>query len=71
MVEVLITAIIGIIAGVGGTTVYGRKRAANGKNKADQLIATANVTASDVVVKAKDDEKKESDASHGIKPKVG
>jgi ribonuclease Y len=55
MVEVLITAIIGIIAGVGGTTVYGRKRAANGKNKADQLIATANVTASDVVVKAKDE----------------
>jgi len=55
MVEVIITAIIGIIAGVGGTTVYSRKRAANGKNKADQLVASAKVKASDVVLKAKDE----------------
>lgn len=55
MVEVIITAIIGIIAGVGGTTVYTRTRAANGKNKADQLIANAKIKASDVVLKAKDE----------------
>jgi ribonuclease Y len=55
MVEGLIAAIIGILAGVGGTTVYTRTRAANGKHKADQLIADAKTKASNVVLKAKDE----------------
>lgn len=55
MVEVLITAVIGILAGIGGKVTYDRQRRAGGKNKADQIIADAKTKASDVVLKAKDE----------------
>jgi len=55
MVEGIIAAVIGILAGVGGTTVYTRTKVAGGKHKADQLIADAKTKASNVVLKAKDE----------------
>ena len=55
MVEGIVAALIGILAGVGGTTVYTRTRVAGGKHKADQLIADAKTKASNVVLKAKDE----------------
>ncbi len=55
MVEGIIAAIIGVLAGVGGTTVYSRNKATNGKHKADQLVADAKTKASDIVLKAKDE----------------
>ncbi|MDB5160471.1 MAG: rny, Ribonuclease [Candidatus Saccharibacteria bacterium] len=55
MVEGIVAAIIGILAGVGGTTAYSRTRTAGGKHKADQLIADAKTKASNVVLKAKDE----------------
>ncbi len=55
MIEGIIAAIVGVLAGVGGTVVYDRQRKAGGKHKADQTIAEAQTKASDIVLKAKDD----------------
>lgn len=55
MIEGIIAAIVGVLAGVGGTVVYDRQRKAGGKHKADQTIAEAKTKASDIVLKAKDD----------------
>jgi len=55
MVEGIIAAIIGVLAGVGGTTVYTRTKIAGGKHKADQVMANAKTKASDIVLKAKDE----------------
>lgn len=55
MVEGIIAAVIGVLAGVGGTVAYDRQRRTNGKHKADQLIADAKNKASDIVLKAKDE----------------
>jgi ribonuclease Y len=55
MVEGIIAAVIGVLAGVGGTMTYERQRRAGGKHKADQLIADAKTKASDIVLKAKDE----------------
>lgn len=55
MVEGIIAALIGAIAGIGGTVVYDRQRTAGGKHKADQTIAEAKTKASDIVLKAKDE----------------
>ncbi len=55
MVEGIIAAIIGALAGVGGTVVYTKTRVAGGKHKADQLIAEAKTKASNIVLKAKDE----------------
>ena len=55
MIEGIIAAIVGVLAGVGGTVVYDRRRKAGGKHKADQTIAEAKTKASDIVLKAKDD----------------
>ncbi|MFZ1250134.1 MAG: ribonuclease Y [Candidatus Microsaccharimonas sp.] len=55
MVEGIIAAIIGLIAGAGGTVVYERQRGTGGKHKADQLIAEAKTKSSDIVLKAKDE----------------
>ncbi len=55
MLEAIIAALIGGLAGAGGTTVYVRTRAANGKHNADKLIADAKTKASDIVLKAKDE----------------
>lgn len=55
MVEGIVAAIIGVLAGVGGTFAYERQRAAGGKHRADQLVADAKTKASDIVLKAKDE----------------
>jgi len=55
MIEGLIAAIIGVLAGVGGTVGYSRTKAANGRRHADQAIAEAATKASDIVLKAKDE----------------
>ncbi len=54
MLGAIIAAIIGVLAGVGGTITYDRQKRAGGKHKADQIIADAKTKASDVVLKAKD-----------------
>ena len=55
MVEALIAAIIGLLAGAGGTVVYSRQQQVNGKQKAEKEIAAAKSKASDIVLKAKDE----------------
>lgn len=55
MIEGIIAAIIGVLAGIGGTLAYGRQRQTGGKHKADQLVAEAKTKASDIVLGAKDE----------------
>lgn len=55
MIEGIIAALIGLLAGAGGAVVYTRAKATGGKHKADQLVADAKTKASDIVLKAKDD----------------
>jgi ribonuclease Y len=55
MVEGIIAAIIGLVAGAGGTVVYERRQRGAGKRKADQALADAKLKASDIVLKAKDE----------------
>lgn len=55
MVEGIIAAIIGVLAGVGGKVTYDRQRSTAGKHKADQIVADAKTKASDIVLKAKDE----------------
>lgn len=55
MVEGIIAAIIGILAGVGGKVAYDQRRRSGVKHKSDQVIADAKTKASDIVLKAKDE----------------
>lgn len=55
MIEGIIAAVLGVLAGVGGTVVYERQRKIGGKHKADQVIAEAKTKASNIVLKAKDE----------------
>lgn len=55
MVEGIIAALIGILAGVGGKVAYDQQKKATSKHKADQTIADAKTKASDIVLKAKDE----------------
>lgn len=55
MVEVIITAVIGLIAGIGGKTVYDVQKKSRSKQSADKTIADAKTKASDIVLKAKDE----------------
>jgi len=61
MIEGIIAAIIGVIAGIGGTITYDKQRKNNGQRKADQIIADAKNKASDIVLKAKDNALKFAD----------
>lgn len=51
----ILTAVIGAVLGVGGTTIVNQRRGTGGAHKAEKLIAEAKTKASDIVVKAKDD----------------
>ena len=51
----IIATVVGALAGVGGTVVYEKRRGANGKTKANQLVSEAKAKASDIVLKAKDE----------------
>ncbi len=55
MIEGLIAAVLGVIFGVGGTVTYEKQRASSGKRKAEQALARAQIKASDIVLKAKDE----------------
>lgn len=55
MVEGIVAALIGVLAGVGGTYAYDRQRKSGSKHKAEQAIAEAKTKASDIVLKAKDE----------------
>ncbi|MDB5178025.1 MAG: rny, Ribonuclease [Candidatus Saccharibacteria bacterium] len=55
MIEGIIAAVIGVLAGAGGTVVYSRQQQANGKHKAEKELASAKSKASDIVLKAKDE----------------
>jgi len=55
MIEGIIAAVIGVLAGAGGTVVYGRQQQASGKHKAEKELASAQRKASEIVLKAKDE----------------
>lgn len=55
MLEGIIATFIGVIAGIGGTVVYDKRRKVNSKNKADQELARAQTKASEIILKAKDE----------------
>lgn len=55
MIEILIAAVAGLIAGAGGYFGYQRTKQVNGKTKIDQELASAKSKASDIVLKAKDE----------------
>lgn len=55
MVEGIIAAIIGVLAGVGGKIGYDRTRRVGSKHQADKELADAKNKASDIVLKAKDE----------------
>lgn len=55
MLEVIIATFIGVIAGVGGTVVYDKRRKINNKNKAEKELAHAQTKASEIILKAKDE----------------
>ncbi len=55
MVEAAIAAIVGLVLGVGGHFAYEKKRAADGKTKAEKEVAAAHKKASEIVLKAKDE----------------
>ncbi len=55
MIEVVIAAVIGVSAGIGGTALYDKRRTTAAKGRADREIAEAKTKASDIVLKAKDE----------------
>ena len=54
MIEI-ISAIVGILFGIGGVTVYNQQKGSSGAQKADKAIADAKHKASEILLKAKDD----------------
>ena len=55
MIEGIIAAIIGVLAGVGGTYAYDKQRKVGSKLKAEQSIAEAKTKANNVIIKAQED----------------
>ena len=55
MLEMIIAAVVGVGAGIGGTVFYDKRRTARAKGQADREIAEAKTKASDIVLKAKDE----------------
>lgn len=55
MIEGIIAAVIGVLAGAGGTVVYSRQQQASGKHKVEKELTSAKSKASDIVIKAKDE----------------
>ncbi len=51
----IVFAVIGLLFGAGGVTVYNQRRGTNASAQADKLINTAKNKASDIVLKAKDE----------------
>lgn len=55
MIETIVAAIVGAIFGVGGTTIYEKKRLSAGRDKAQKEIAKAQTKAGDIILQAKDE----------------
>ena len=55
MIEGLIAAIVGVLAGAAGKVVYDKQRTASSKHNAEKILARAETKASDIVLKAKDE----------------
>lgn len=55
MIEIIIAALVGGVAGIGGFAGYQRSKQVNGKNKIERDLAAAKTKASDIVLKAKDE----------------
>jgi len=55
MIEAIIAIIAGAVFGAGGTVVYSKQQAANGKQKSDKELAHAKSKAGDIILKAKDE----------------
>lgn len=55
MVIAIITSIVGVLLGVGGTIVYEQRRVTTGKAKREKQIADATREASEIILKAKDE----------------
>ena len=55
MIEVIITALVGIVLGVGGKVAYDKQQHAKGKSQIEKELAHAKTKASDIVLKAKDE----------------
>lgn len=55
MVEGIIAAIVGILAGIGGKSAYDKQKVKNSHNNAERVVAKAEREASDIVLKAKDE----------------
>lgn len=54
MIE-LIAVIVGLLAGVGGKFVYDKQRTSSSKHNAERVLARAEVKASEVILRAKDE----------------
>lgn len=55
MIEGLIAAIVGVLAGAAGKVVYDKQRTASSKHNAEKILARAETKASEIVLKAKDE----------------
>lgn len=55
MIEGIIAALVGAVAGVGGTFTYSQQKKQNSKHKADKIISEAKKQASEIVLKSKDE----------------
>lgn len=55
MIALLIAGIIGLVAGVGGMMIYERRRTGLAQSLADKTVADAKASASDIVLRAKDE----------------
>jgi len=55
MIEGIIAAVIGVLAGIGGTIGYEKRRVSSSKTQAEKEIAAAKIKASDIILKAKDE----------------
>lgn len=55
MLYFIISAVIGVVVGVGGTIVYDKQKKANSKSKAEKDISQAHTKASEIILNAKDE----------------
>lgn len=55
MVEAILAAIVGVVAGIGGVTVVNRRRGTSGAKQAEQVLTEAKNEASQIVLDAKNE----------------
>lgn len=55
MVEAILAAIVGVVAGIGGVTVVNRRRGTSGAQQAEQVVTEAKNESSQIILDAKDE----------------